>query len=131
MPEETTRTGQAKSTMAKRSLRVNDEASRNTKLVKTRSKSKHEAGQKERPKRKAKASGKRRQNRKTSEVEDHRNPETKAAERRVGQQRDVPKRITKGPPGGSLPRHTEKSTEKSTAKSPSQVLPTSQQTTWM
>jgi len=68
---------------------------------------------------------------KTSEVEDLQNPETKAAERRVGQQRDVPKRITKSPPGGSLPRHTEKLTEKSTAKSPSQVLPTCQKTSGM
>jgi len=77
-----------------------------------------------------KASGKMRRNQKTSEVEDHQNPETKAAERRVGQQRDVPKRITKSPPGGSLLRHTEKSTEKSTAKLPSQLVPTSQKTTW-
>jgi len=42
---ETTKTDQVKSTMAKRSLRVNDEASQNTKLVKTPSKSKQQASQ--------------------------------------------------------------------------------------
>ena len=58
-PEDTTRADQAKFTMAKRSLRVNDEASRNTKLVETGSRSKNQAGQwPKRVKRKAKASGK-------------------------------------------------------------------------
>jgi len=84
-----------------------------------------------RPKRKAKASGNVRRNQKTSDVEDHRNTEMNAAERQVGQQRDLPKRITKSPPGDSLPRHTEMSTGKSTVKSLSQVLPTSPKTIWM
>ena len=111
---------------------------------------------------------------KTIEVEDLRSRETKAAKRRVGQQRDLPKKITKNlpkfislpnhngnqhpiwvevvdgetnfkrgddgvknasyqqaksPPGGSLPRHTEKSTKKSTEKSTSQVLLPSQKLT--
>jgi len=129
-PNETTRTDQAKSTMAKRSLRVNDEAGRNTTLVKTQSKSNHQAGH--RPmqvKRKAKASGKMRPkevqrwdeskwkneikqakltkiSQKISEVEDLQNPETKAAEICVGQQWDVPKRITKRlPKFRSLPNN--------------------------
>jgi len=40
-------------------------------------------------------------------------------------------RQAKSPPGGSLLRHTEKSTKRSTEKSTSQVLPTSQKPTGM
>jgi len=99
-PEDTTRMDQANITMAKRSLTVNDEASRNTKLVEIRSKVKHHAGQQDRPKQvdrrdeskinnetKQASSTKTRQ--KTSDVEDHQNPEKNAAERQVGQQRST------------------------------------------
>jgi len=86
------RTDRAKSEKAKRSRRVN------AKQVETRSKSNHEAGQKERPKQlqkwdeskwknETKQAKSTKTSQKTSEVEDLRNPETKAAKSRVGQQR--------------------------------------------
>jgi len=96
---ETTRTDQPKSEEAK--SKSKHEASQQSKWVKERTKQVEqweEAGQE------------------TSEVEDLRSPETKAAEWRIGQQRDVPNAITESLP---MDQSTEPRWQSTTDLSPS------------